>query len=177
MEPYWQQEFELNLGGKEKHPLKLYQYSERSIALVSTPEFGKAFAKEFKKLEGKFNKSLKIEGETTSGWIFKSQTETLETLNALLKGIYTGEIKPLFSGIIKPDFEGKSKHNKVFNLITKLMEFLSEDTEQFVLSDENGLKTTIYYNSDEDTVTEGDLVYSFEGGKKKMEIYQLCQNQ
>ena len=177
MEAYWQQEFDIVLGDKKKHLVKLYNYSVRSIALVSTPEFGKAFSKEFKKIDAKFNKNLKIDGQPTVGWIFNAQTETQEKLNELLKNIYTGEIRPLFSDIIKPDFESKANHNQVFNLITRLMEMLSEDTEQFIIAEDKGVKTTAYYNSDEDTVTEGDLVYMFEGGKKKLEIYQLQQKE
>lgn len=173
MEPYWKQEFEINLGDKESHLVCLYKYSERSIALISTPEFGKSFSKEFKKIDGKFNQNLKINDGKKSGWIFKAQTEIMEGLNDLLKGIYEGEIKPLFSGIVAPDFSQKSKHNKVFNLINKLMEMLPEDKEEFVISEDDKAKTTIYYNSDEDTVYEGDLVYSFESSKKKFEVYQL----
>lgn len=176
MEPYWDQDFDININEKNKHNVKLYKYSEKSIALISTPEFGKAFAKKFKEIDGKFNPNLKINDNKEAGWIFKAETETLEKLNEILKGIFEGEIKPLFSGLILPDFSGKSKHNKVFNLINKLMEMLPEENEEFVISEDEKAKTTIYYNSDEDTVKEGELVYSFEGGKKKLEVCQLVYN-
>lgn len=176
MEPYWKQEFDVSISGKDKHLVQLYQYSERSVALISTPEFGRSFSKYFKEAEGRFNKGLKINDEVVSGWIFKAQNNTLETLNNFLKEIYEGNLKPTFSGIVKPDFDSKSKNNKIFNLITKLMDMLPEENEQFVLGEENNIKTTIYFNPDDDTVTEGDLVYSFEGGKKKLEIYQLNES-
>jgi hypothetical protein len=175
MEPYWEQDFDITLGKKDKHHVALYQYSDRSVALVSTQEFGKSFAKNFKEINGKFNKNLKINDEPTAGWIFKAQRESLEGLNDILKKIFEGDIKPQFSGIIKPDFDGKAKNNKIFNLITMLMKLIPEETEQYILSEEEGVKTTIYFNSDEDTVTEGNVVYFFEGGKKKMEIFQLCE--
>ena len=173
MEAYWDQDFEIPLKGKETHNVKLYQYSERSIALITTSEFGKAFAKNFKSIEGRFNPNLKINEEKKAGWVFKAQTETLEKLNNTLKSIFEGEIKPQFTDIIMPDFTNKSKHNKIYNLINKLMDIIPEETEEFVISDDEKAKTTIYYNSNEDTVTEGELVYNFEGGKKKLEIYQL----
>lgn len=173
MEPYWKQEFDISLGNIDKHLVCLYKYSERSIALISTSEFGKTFSKNFKEIDGKFNQNLKINDEKHPGWIFRAQNEVMEKLNIILKDIYEGKIKPLFSSIIIPDFSGKSKHNKVFNLINKLVDMISDENEEFVINEDEKAKTTIYYNANDETVTEGDLVYSFEAGRKKLEVYQL----
>ena len=176
MEPYWSQEYNLKIGDVEKHLVKLYQYSERSVCLISTPSFGKSFSKNFKSVDGRFNNNLKINDEKVPGWIFKFNEENLEKLNDILKDIYEGNIKPGFN-IIKPDFDLKSKNNRVFNLISQLVKLIPEDTEEYILSEEEGVKTTIYYNRDEETVTEGDMVYSFNSGKKSLEIYQLVDRE
>ena len=175
MEPYWSQEFDIVLSGVNKHLVELYKYSEKSIVLKTTPEFGKGFSKYFKELDSRFNKNLTINDEKISGWLFKTSTECIESLNKLLKGIYEGDIKPTFSGIFPPDISKSSKNNKIFNLITKLAELIPEEEEEFILSDDEKCKTTIYYNLDEDsdTVIEGELVYSLILGKKKISINQL----
>lgn len=176
MEPYWKQEFNLKINEVETHDVKLYQYSERSVCLISTPGFGKSFSKHFKSIEGRFNNNLKINDVKTPGWIFKFNEEVLEKLNNILKEIYEGNIKPS-ANIIKPDFDIKSKNNRVFNTIANLIKLIPEDTEEHILSEEEGVKTTIYYNRDDETVTEGDMVYSFNSGKKSLEIYQLVDKE
>jgi len=175
MEPYWSQEFDVVLSGVNKHLVELYKYSEKSIVLKTTPEFGKGFAKYFKDLNSKFNKSLTINDEKISGWLFKTSTECIESLNKLLKGIYEGDIKPTFSGIFPPDISESSKNNKIFNLITKLAELIPEEEEHFVLLDDEKCKTTIYYNLDEDSdiTIEGSEVYNLKFGKKQLVVHQL----
>lgn len=173
MEPYWEQDYLIN---EEKHNVKLYKYSQNSVCLISTTKFGKSFSKSFKTAGGRFNPNLKIDEVKTPGWIFRSNIEVLEKLNNILKEIYEGNIKAEFN-IIKPDFNNKNHNNEIFNLISKLSKLISEDTEEYILSNADGVKTTIYHNPDEETVTEGDLVYKFEGGNKILEIYQLVDKE
>lgn len=173
MEPYWKENFDIKIGEKNNHQVALYKYSERAIALITTPELGKAFSKHFKPLDGKFNKNLKINEENVAGWVFKAQSDVLEKLNDLLKSIYDGDIKPVFNEIIKPDFNNNAK---IFNLLGNLKKLIIEDSEHFILSNDKNIKTTIYFNREDDTITEGDIVYCFEAGNKKVEVYQLNNN-
>jgi hypothetical protein len=174
MEPYFKLDFDIKIQEKDKHLVSLYKYSEKAIALITTEEFGKCFAKNFKDLNGKFNKNLTINEETVPGWIFRAQSDVAENLNALLKRIYDGDIKPVYTGIIKPDF---NSNKKIFNLLGMLKKLIPEEKEQHVLSEDEQFKTTMYFNLEEDTdvITEGDIVYSLEAGSKKVEVYQLAK--
>lgn len=176
MQAYWSQDFDIIIGDVQKHPVELYKYSEKCVCLITTKEFGKAFSKYFKNIEGRFNPNLKINDEKKPGWIFKSSEQFLESLNNILKEIYEEKIKP-GNVFVKPDFNSSSRNNKVFNLISTLTKQIPEETEEHVISDKDGIKTSIYYNSGEETVTEGELVYRFDGGKKSVEIYQLVDKE
>ena len=177
MNPYWELDFDIKLGqdGKTKQSVKLYQYSDRCVALVCTENFGKSFSKNFKSLGGRFNPNLTINEEKTAGWFFKADGDTLENLNKLLEDIYSGNIKPQFRGIIPPDFSLKSKSVKIYNLLDQIIKLVPEEFNQTVLSEDDNYKTTVYYNTvdEEDVVTEGDLVAECKFGKKSFEVYQL----
>ena len=179
MEPYWYLEFDIKLGqeDKTKHVVKLYKYSEKSVAMICGESFGKSFSKNFKNTGGRFNSNLTINEEKVPGWIFKSDGDTLENLNKILENIYCGNIKLQYRGIIPPDFNIKSKSVKIFNLLDQIVKLIPEDSKSCVLSEDDNYKTTIYYNNkdeeDEDVVTEGDLVGELKYGIKMFEIYQL----
>ena len=174
MEPYWKHEFEFE-GIDEKHVASLYQYSERSIALISTPYFGKTFAKNFKELKGKFNGNLTINEEKSPGWIFKLDDETQESLISLLGDINSGKIKPSFTGIKVPDFSEKSRNNKIYTFLSKLVDLIPEVEEEIEYHNDDKMCITMYFNRSEDTVTQGDLIYEFTSAHKKAEIYQLAK--
>ena len=173
MEPYWVFEYKMDLNGVKIHNVSLYKYSQRCIVLVTTPSFGKAFSKDFKELNGRFNNRLKINENQISGWIFRADNNSQAKLNALLKEIHSGDVVPEFSGIQEPIFDEKTRNNKIFNLMNNILELASDETEDWVLTDNETAKTSIYFNADEATVTEGDCIYSFQGAHKKIEIYQL----
>lgn len=173
MEAYWTFKYSLSLRGEEEHVVELFHYTEKSIALVTTMNFGKAFAKDFKALSGRFNPRLNINGQPTAGWIFRADNKSQENLNNLLKDIHSGNKKPEFSGVVEPIFDEKTRNNKIVNMLTSVMELVPESIEEFIISDKEGVKTTLYFNADDTVVTEGDCIYSFHSAHKKLEIYQL----
>jgi hypothetical protein len=75
-------EFEINYwSGSDSlsTSIKLYYYTEKSIAMVASEEFGKSFSEFFtqKGISGKYNPSLKV----GKGWIFPAtKKEVLEEL-------------------------------------------------------------------------------------------------
>ena len=173
MESYWTFKYNLHLRGVEEHLVELYHYTEKSIALISTINFGKAFSKEFKQLNGRFNPRLQINGNVISGWIFRADNKTQESLNKLLRDIHTGDKKPEFSGIIEPIFDEKTRNNKIVNMLTNIMDMTPESIEEYEISNKDGVKTTLYFNADDTVVTQGDCIYSLYTAHKKLEIYQL----
>jgi hypothetical protein len=174
MEPYWSFKYNILLRGEDEHHVRLYQYTEKSIALISTPQFGRAFAKNFKELQGRFNPRLDINDEKQAGWIFRADNNTQTKLNNLMKDIHSGDIKPEFSGVQEPIFDEKTRNNKIVNMLTTIMNDLAPDTiEEQVVSDKDGVLTTIYYNADDTVVTKGKCIYSIHGAHKKVELYQL----
>jgi hypothetical protein len=146
MEPYWELEFDIKVGSEEKQQVKLYKYSEKSVALICHESFGKSFSKNFKGLGGRFNPNLTINENKIAGWIFKSDGDTLENLNKILEDIYCGNIRPQFRGIISPDFNLKSKSVKIYNLFEQIIKLFPDENSQVVLSEDENFKTTIYYN-------------------------------
>lgn len=173
MEPYWTYKFKIELRGEDEHTVKLYKYSEKSIALVTTANFGKSFAKNFKELGGKFNKNLRIKDDKLEGWIFRSDAQTQEKVSKLLKDIHTGSLKPEFVGIIEPDFDEKTRNKKIVNMLTTIIEMTPENIEEYVVSEDENAKVTLYFNSDDTVVTEGECIYTLQTAHKKIELYQL----
>lgn len=171
MEPYWKFKYSLLLRGEDEHVVKLYQYTERSIALISTANFGKAFAKNFKELQGKYNPRLNIDDEKVPGWIFRATMQ--EKLNDMLKKIHSGELKPEFSGVQEPIMDEKVRNNKLVNMITSIMDMVPENIEEYTVVDNDDFTTTMYFNADDTVVTQGECIYSLQGAHKKVEIYQL----
>jgi hypothetical protein len=79
--------YALNNGEDFSDTVKIYNYSERSIAIQMNEHFGKAFTEEFIKINGKFNPKLKI----GAGWVFSNNK--LPVLEDLLNKINSKEIK------------------------------------------------------------------------------------
>lgn len=173
MEAYWTFKYQLSLRGEEEHVVHLYHYTEKSIALITTMNFGKAFAKEFKQLSGRFNPKLNINGTPTAGWIFRADNKSQENLNNLLKDIHSGNKKPEFSGVVEPIFDEKTRNNKIVNMITSIMNMTPESIEEYTISDTPEAKTTLYFNADDTVVTQGDCIYTLQTAHKKIEIYQM----
>ncbi len=173
MDPYWTFKYQISLRGEEEHTVKLYHYTEKSIALVTSTNFGKAFAKNFKQLNGRFNPRLNINNTTASGWIFRADNKSQEALNFLLRDIHSSNTKPEFSGIIEPIFDEKTRNNKIVNMITAIIDMTPESIEEYVVSDTLGAKTTLYFNADDTIVTQGDCIYTLQTAHKKIELYQI----
>tara|TARA_R110002110_G_scaffold51596_5_gene151133 strand:- start:95 stop:595 length:501 start_codon:yes stop_codon:yes gene_type:complete len=164
MEPYWEKEFCIE---DKKYEIKLYQYTPKCIAMTSTEDFGKKFATPLKEIGGKFNPKLSI----GPSWIFKFDFQS--DLTDVLRKIYKGEIKPKETEIRQPVFEDSDVDQKIFNNLQELITLLPEEKEERILSETEEVITTVYYNKDEETVTKGNLIYSFCSAHKNMEIYQL----
>jgi hypothetical protein len=173
METYWTFKYNIHLRGEDEHLLRLYHYTEKSIALITTINFGKAFAKEFKELNGRFNPRLNINNNIESGWIFRADNKTQENLNKLLRDIYTGDKKPEFSGVIEPIFNEKTRNNKIVNMLTNVMDMVPDSIEEYEISNKGGVITTLYFNADDTIITQGECIYSIYTAHKKLEIYQL----
>lgn len=74
--------------------IKIYNYTEKSIAMISTEHFGKAFAEQLK-INGKYNAKLRM----GKGWIFpKSKYANLQNLVAeIIEGKIKGEMPMEFN--------------------------------------------------------------------------------
>ena len=164
MEPYWEKEFQIE---DKKYQIKLIRYTPKCIALVSSDDFGKKFSSSLKEIGGRFNPKLSI----GAGWIFKLDSQS--TLTELLRKIYKGEIKPKETEIKQPLFDDSDVDQKIFNTLQELIHLLPRDKEERILSESDEVRTTIYYNKDDDTVTQGNMIYNFCSAHKNMEIYQL----
>ena len=151
MEPYWSQDYTIDLEGVSSHNVKLYHYSKKCTVLISTTEFGRGFSDHFKEIGRKFNKYLKEIGP--SGWIFKVEEETQNKLNDLLYKIYEGSVKPKIFKPIVPEIGEEQRAKRTYNMLNQLLEFLPIDSSSFVLAENEESKTTVYYNKDDFTVT------------------------
>jgi len=166
MEPYYTKEF--NIEG-ENHEVKLYKYSLKSIAMVSTEKFGKGFSKNLKDIGGRFNPKLSV----GSGWIFRIDSETQEKITKFLKGVFTGEIKWETGDVKIPAIENHEIDQKIFITLNELLDFIPSEKEDRMISDKDGVKTFVYYNKDDSVITQGDTIYNFESAHKSLEITQL----
>jgi hypothetical protein len=164
MEPYWQKTLTVS---DKNYDISLYQYSPKSIALVSGETFGKMFAHKFKEIGGKFNPRLSV----GAGWIFKLDAQ--KDLTLLIKNIYTGKEEPKTISIVPPNIDEKDTDIRIFNCLTELVASIPEEETERILQENDESKTTIYYNREENTLTEGDMIYMFTSAHKKVEIYQL----
>lgn len=164
MESYWDKEFDID---DNKYIVKLYKYSPKCIAMTSTEDFGKKFSQHLRDIGGRFNSRLSV----GAGWIFKLDSQ--QALTDLLRKIYKKEIKPKETDFKAPSFDDSDTDNKIFNSLQELITLLPETKEERVLSENEEVKTLVYYNRDESDLTEGNLIYSFSSAHKNMEIYQL----
>ena len=165
LKPYWEKEFKID---EETHMVRLYQYSPKSIALVSDEKFGKQFASSFKELHGRFNSRLSV----GAGWIFKLDAQ--KELSGVLQKIYRREIIPKELGVVPPLIDDKDIDNKIFNTLTELLQLIPEAKEERVLAETDQARTTVYYNKDDETITHGDCIYSFTSAHKTLDIHQLA---
>ena len=166
MEAYYTKTFRIE---EEDHEVKLYKYSLKSIAMVSTEKFGKGYSKNLKEIGGRFNPKLSV----GAGWIFKIDSETQKKINEFLKGVFTGEIKWETGDIKPPIIEPEEIDQKIFITLNELLDFIPSDPQDRIISDKDGVKTFVYYNTDDTVVTQGDLIYSFESAHKSFKITQL----
>tara|TARA_R110002126_G_scaffold8631_4_gene40431 strand:- start:2884 stop:3405 length:522 start_codon:yes stop_codon:yes gene_type:complete len=164
LKPYWNKDFKVD---ETTHNIKLYHYSAKSIAMVSDEVFGKRFAKYFKEINGRFNPRLSV----GSGWIFKLDSQ--KDLTSVLQKIFRGEAKPTEISVTAPLFEDKDIDNKIFNTLADLIELIPTEKDERVVSEKDGVRTTVYYNKDDDTITHGDCIYSFTSAHKSLDIHQL----
>ena len=164
MEPYWTKEFS---SDGEKFTIKLYQYTPKCIGMTIPEIFGKRLSFAFKDLGGKFNPKLSI----GPGWVFRLDKQ--QDLTEILRKIYKGEIKPEETKFKPPAIEDNDNDMKVFNSLQELIVLLPEEKEERVLAEGEGFRTMVYYNQDNSTVTEGELIYSFSSAHKTMDIYQI----
>jgi hypothetical protein len=164
MEPYWEKEYQIE---DKKHEVKLYQYSPKCIAMVSSENFGKKFSFYLKEIGGRFNGKLSV----GAGWIFKLDSQS--DLTDLLRKIYKGEIKPKETEIRAPVIENSDIDHKIFNTLQELIVLLPSEQETRVLAENEEVKTTVYYNKSEETLVEGNMIYNFSSAHKNLEIYQL----
>jgi hypothetical protein len=171
MEPYWSQDYTVDLEDVPIHNVKLYHYTKKCTVLVSTPEFGRGYSDHFKEIGGKFNKYLKDIGPM--GWIFKIEQDTQDKLTNILYKIYEGTVKPKIFKPMIPEIGEEQRAKRTYNMLDQLLKSLPEDSSSFVLSENEEFKTTIYYNRDDFTVTEGEYIMGFESAHKKVDIYQM----
>ena len=164
MNPYWTKEFS---SDGEKYTIKLYQYSPKCIGMTIPENFGRRLSFAFKELGGKFNPKLSI----GSGWVFKLEKQ--QDLTDMLRKIYKGEIKPKENEFKPPAIEDSDNDMKVFNSLQELIHLIPDEKEERILSEGEGHRTMVYYNQDDSTVTEGELIYSFSSAHKTMDIYQI----
>lgn len=164
MESYWEKKFTVD---DKSYEVKLYHYSPKCIAMTTSEDFGKRFSKYFKDIGGRFNSKLSI----GAGWIFKLDSQN--DLTEVLRKIFKGELKPSEIDVRAPVFENSDVDKKIFNTLQELIHLLPEDKEERVLTENEDLRITVYYNKDDETVTQGDCIYEFSSSRKKMSIYQL----
>lgn len=164
MEPYWTKSFDVDGTDCE---IKLFQYSAKCIAMVSTGDFGRKFSSHFKEIGGRFNPKLSV----GAGWIFKLDSQS--NLTEVLRKIYKKELLPKETEFKSPLIDENDTDTRIFNALNELINLLPEGKEERVLSETDSLKTTVYYNKDDETVTEGNCIYTFSSAHKKMDIYQL----
>ena len=164
LKPYWEKDFKVD---ETIHNVKLYHYSAKSIAMVSDEVFGKRFAKYFKEIGGRFNPRLSV----GSGWIFKLDSQ--KDLTSVLQKIFRGEAKPTEIGVTAPLFEDKDIDNKIFNTLADLIDLIPPEKAERVVSEKDDVRTTVYYNKDDETITHGDCIYSFTSAHKSLDIHQL----
>ena len=165
LKPYWEKELKV---GNNTFNIQLYHYSAKSIAMVSTGDFGKKFAKYFKEINGRFNPKLSV----GAGWIFRLDSQ--KGLTSILQKIYRGELEPTETTVNAPVFDDRDIDNKIFNTLTELIELIPANKEERIISETDQARTTVYYNKDDDTVTQGDCIYSFTSAHKTLEICQLA---
>jgi hypothetical protein len=79
--------YTLDNGEEFNDTVKIFNYSERSIAIQMNEHFGKSFTEDLIKINGKFNPKLKI----GAGWVFSNNK--LPVLEDLLNKINKKEIK------------------------------------------------------------------------------------
>ncbi len=73
-------------------PIQIWDYTEKSMLLLCSEEFGRSFSASFTKLWGKFGDRYTIEGQKgVKGWIFSKQR--FGDLSALLNDIGSGKVK------------------------------------------------------------------------------------
>lgn len=165
LKPYWEKQFKID---EDIFEVKLFHYSAKSIALTSTNDFGKKFAKYFKEISGRYNPRLSV----GAGWIFKLDSQ--KELTTVLQKIYRGEYKPTETTVSVPIFDDKDIDNKIFNTLSELIDLIPTEKEERVISETEKARTTVYYNKDDDTITQGDCIYSFTSAHKSLDIHQLA---
>jgi hypothetical protein len=163
MEPYWSYSYP-SIESMGAQDIALYKYSQKSIALKCSPEFGRAFSKHLKKSGGKFNMNLKFCPIPEPGWIFKieDQSNIQEFISAVQKGTITPKI-----------FDEKSvavQNIALFRKLKELMDLIPEQGEtDYILSETNGYRTYLTFDDNDD---EG-RIFSVKSANKVMNVHQI----
>jgi hypothetical protein len=89
MEPFVEVSLKYTLENDEEYetPIKIYKYTERSVAMLSSEHFGKSMAEELKNIGASYNDKLKI----GKGWVFSNGK--YPSLQALVERISKKEVK------------------------------------------------------------------------------------
>ena len=168
---HWKNNYHLDLDGdgeKEDHMVKLYLYTSRSLALVSTPEFGRAFSDNLKDIGARYNPHLKFNEEKKPGWIISLEKQL--HLTDLLEKIHNHDVKPK---IIRREFKKfDSPDHKTALLMKELVDTCPAEFGTHKVSDVGDIITTMIYGPSErvdaevKTQRHGVVVYQFKTADK-----------
>lgn len=75
---------------KDMPKISVADYSEKSFIVFG--ELTRTYKDSLKKMGGKFNKNLKIDGKATPGWIYSKKNQ--EKVMEFVLGVHTGQIAP-----------------------------------------------------------------------------------
>jgi len=177
MQLHWEHTYELILNGQNKHPLKIYRFSQKALFLLTTENFNNAFRHCFEQIGGAWNSGLKFEdGQVKSGWLFPLEDEVQDGLFKLLRKIHSGEVAPILPSVGGED--AKNMCVKIFNDLSKIFELIPRDKKESfslpILSVEGKPEgeTIFYFNREEDDRSKGNCVVTLEKNRKRLEIFQ-----
>ena len=161
MKSYWNYTYSDIVGIGEQH-ISLYKYSDKSIALVCSQEFGRGFSPNLKKVGGQFNMNLEFGNGPEPGWVFKIDAQ--EDLQKFISSVQKQEIVPR---TIDKKLE-KQQNLTLFKKLTELINLIPEDGEGFILSEKDNMRTYLSFSEDDE-----NSVYSVRSSKKVMNVCQV----
>lgn len=162
MEPYWRHTYP-NIQGFGSQDIALYKYSQKSIMLKCSPEFGRGFSKHLKKVGGKFNMNLKISEIPEPGWIFKIEDQ--DRIQEFITSVQKGTISPRTLN----DKSEAVQNISLYRKLKELVDLIPEDGEDYILSEANGYRTYLTFEDNDD---EG-RIFSVKSSNKTMNVHQI----